>query len=253
MESDVSALEEPMVPFPFSSIPARLSGDGIAVALRDLLDRLLMKALTSQTVEEFRGARRHDFREFCTYARALSQFVTSSTNPRAGGRLSLEGMRANELEFRESAPAVIGMKAASEASFHFVTLRKVFEMVYAMIARECDTELDRVAAKKCGHASLWVTYHYECLLLSSRKGLPIAEEPLRELLSSLAIVDVAYIAATQGFQPRFPERQLHGFPAGPPSANLPSGEVETIAEDALRVYQAWGPSRDRANKETIPQ
>ncbi len=255
MDRDVAVLEKPTVPFPFPSIPSALTNDATTIAfnIRKVLDQIIFRALTSRTVDEFRKTRNRDFREFCTFSKALSEFITKSTNPCAGGRLSLDGMHANECEFQTSAPGLIGLNAANEALFHFITLRKVFELVYAIIARDCDTEIDRVAAKHCMYASLWVTYHYECLLVLCKKRLSISDEILRELFSSLAIADVAYIAAKQGFQPRYPERQLHKFQTAKPSGNRPHGDVETISEDALRVYEEWAPSRDRANKETIPQ
>lgn len=255
MRRDVAALEKPTVPFPFPSVPKALGRDAsqIAFTIRKVLDDLVLRALKTKTVDAFRETRNRDFREFCLFVKALSEFVKTNTDPTTGGRLALEGMRSDECEFRTEAVKVIGSNATNEALFHLVTFRKTFELVFAIVTKEIDSEVDRAAARQCTHATLWVGYHYECMLALARKHIAVSNEVLQELLSSLAVADVAYTAARQGYQLRYPEKQLHKFQAGKPSEHKSHGDAEKIASDSLEEYEAWGPARDRANKQTIPQ
>lgn len=255
MRRDLAALEKPTVPYPFPSVPKGLNHDAskVAFSIRKVLDDIIVRALKSRTLEDFRLTRNHSFREFCIFVRALSELVRTNTDPCTGGKLALEEMRSDECEFRASAPRVIGSNATNEALFHLVTLRKTFELVHAIVARELDSELDRAAARQCMNATLWVGFHYECALALARKQISVSKEVLQELLASLAVVDLAYVAARQGYQLRYPEKQLHKFQATQPSANMAFGDVEKIFADSLQEHEAWAPSRDSANKQTIPQ
>src|SRR5258708_18277504 len=93
-------------------------------------------------------------------------------------------------------------------------------------------------------------YHYECMLALARNRVEVSAGVLTELLSSLAIADVAYTAAKTGHLLRYPERQLHKLPMGQPSEYEAKGSIEVIASDSLHEFAEWAPFRDKANKET---
>jgi hypothetical protein len=258
---DFEAIERPTTPFPFNRIPSNLKikPAELVPALRKAIDNIILHASKCKDAAEFRSVRQHDMDEYSTLIQALSKFVFANVDRATHAKLVEETLSSNEQRFKVSALDVIGIDAANEALFYFVTMRKTFDLVRSIMNKsELDEKEkfaeDRSLSKRCSDSALWFSYHYEIILAAVSKRHRLPNDILRQTLDGLKFADIAYTAAKQGYLLRYPEKARHKYYANEhPCDHVGRGNIEQIAEDSIKNFDDWAPYRERANKPPLPQ
>jgi hypothetical protein len=255
---DFDVLELRTSPFPSSSIPKnlKLKPTELVPSLRKAIEDLLFRAIQSKNVDEYRVARDRDIAEYVVLGKAISNFIQSNVGVVVYSELIDKALISNEAFLKSRGFDVLGAVATNEALFHFVTIRKTYELIKGIIAKlklpehasEKMTE-DRSLSKRCWSAALWVNYHYEVVLMAVAKKSPMPGDVLIEVLRGLKFSDIAYSCAKQAYLLRYPDKVPHKYYKNEhPCDHTGRGSVEEIASDAIEMYDDWAPYRERVNK-----
>jgi len=258
---ELDALEAPVAPLPINSVPSefKLKPSELVPLLRQQIDELIIRAIKSNNLEDFRKIRERDIGEYNAFVIAISRFVTANLDASAEKKLILGTLTSHEQWFRQNGPDVLGVDAVNQALFHLITYRKAYQFISelkiaAKLTEPLEIAEDCSLAKRCYMAASWVWYHYELLLVAPNKKLPPSNDVLKEILNSLKFVDIMYSCAKRAYLLRYPEKSPHRFFSEEhPCDNVSQGSVEAIASDALNEFNSWADSRERANKTSIPQ
>ena len=194
------------------AFPQRASGalrERPAQIIKLLLDEretLLVRLVTSRSVEEFMRLRELLLNRYLHLVRSISDCVTAAVDDDSlTYELAQDSLRGLERNFNEKGVEHLGAAASKEALFSLATLIKVYRLLPEIKSKKPPSRRlkhDRELAKSFSFTFLWAHIHLDCLGTALDRQVQLAPEVLEAILDGMRRSVMAYSCLRQGLQLR---------------------------------------------------
>ena len=194
------------------AFPQRASGalrERPAQIIKLLLDEretILVRLVTSTSVEEFMRLRGLLLNRYLHLVRSISDCVTAAVDDDSlTYELAQDSLRGLERNFNEKGVEHLGAAASKEALFSLATLIKVYRLLPEIKSKKPPSRRlkhDRELASSFSFTFLWAHIHLDCLATALDRQVQLAPEVLEAILDGMRRSVMAYSCLRQGLQLR---------------------------------------------------
>lgn len=175
-------------------------------SLGSLIDKLLIRTVREQSVEEFRATRSAVIGTYTRAVIAFAQLIEKVVPAPTIDRVIAESFSEQEKEFRDHGEERFGTTVKDQAIFTIWTLRKTSGVITKVASRDLLSpdlrQKDRELARTFSGATAWTQFHLDCLLTSIRHDIVILPVVLPEIVDGLRAAVNAYGHAREGLDLR---------------------------------------------------
>jgi hypothetical protein len=179
------------VGLPSKSAQKDISGSAVEIllAIKNILDGLLLQAIEKKTAAEFKETREEVFFKYFDAVLSVSNLARVIVPQATIERLTWESFSEAEADLRNQGLSRFGATARDQAFFTVWTLRKINALILRIatappLANE-HKKLDRKLVGEFSFYSAWSQFHLDCLVASIRFDKPINPDILDEICDGL--------------------------------------------------------------------